>query len=391
MQDPACGRVYFAAAVTGLPDLLALLAGADSSFRSVRLTIRSRRDDALASEAFGRHTEELQRRSGGRPAVVMFVADDDTGEQVEPVDEIARIWLEQPDRFRCEVEGRFPRTTVSDGRTTWHLSEHAGTMREDRGTRPQLYASLIEPAVVIPGLDFGIPEQTTFAGREALKVRARRRPADPMGLWHDVHGIAPGADEYDLFVDAERGILLRAAAFLDGREFAVSEVTELAFDEPLDPSLFTYAPLEGEVVRTAEEARIAVVPVDSAQEAASRVPFTLFVATGLGPSWSSELIFVEGRAQPTVRASVAANYTRIDDAEQFQLSQQAAPAETRFGPDWDRVDRDGRAMYVYKPSEELPGWPSMIRLDREGTRIELTSQDLGRERLLEIAESLAPA
>jgi hypothetical protein len=352
--------------VTELPDLLELLAGADTSFRTVRLTVRRRRDRARASEAFDRHTEERQRERIGTAALLLV--GDEAEPEPEPLDETARIWLEQPDRFRYEVQGRSRWTIVSDGRTTWHHSEYLGTMREDSGARPRMYVSaLLEPAALIPGLDFDVREWATFAGRDALRVRARPRAIDPTVTWHPSHGLAPGADGYDLVVDADRGVLLRTAALIDGHEFAVSEVTEIAFDERLDPGIFTYVPREGEVVRTAEEARAWMALLPSVEEAARRAPFTVFVPVGLGPGWTVDVVFHEAREQSPVPASVSVNYTPLDHVgEQFQLSQRAAPeAQTRWGPDWERVDRDGARV---------------LRVHAVGTAAELAEHDPLRPR-----------
>jgi hypothetical protein len=40
-----------------------------------------------------------------------------------------------------------------------------------------------------------------------------------------------GADEYEAVVDAERGVLLRCASQLGGRDFDALEVEEIHFDE----------------------------------------------------------------------------------------------------------------------------------------------------------------
>lgn len=54
--------------------------------------------------------------------------------------------------------------------------------------------------------------------------------------------IAHGADELQLAVDLERGVLLRHAALLEGSPFEVKEITEIVFDEDLDPELFQLQP-----------------------------------------------------------------------------------------------------------------------------------------------------
>lgn len=387
-------RLWHAKGVTELSDLLELLVGADDSFRTVKATIRSWRDDVKYGEAFERHAEEQERRSGASGAVLVLVGDDGAEEESEPAEEVVRIWLEPPDRVRVELEGRWTQTMVSNGPTTWSYTPEMGAVREERGARGQAEAPLLlQPAVLIAGLDFDSPEKTELVGREALHVRARPRPAGPMLGWHDLHGLAQGADEYDLVVDAERGILLRAAALMDGEEFATSEVTEIAFDEQLEPERFTFTPPPGETVRTPEEAFGGEIEDVSIEEAARRAPFTVFVATKLGPHWTMDVHFHGKRERPPMPVTVFVHYSRTDDGlEQFGLSERARREnEAEPGSDWERVDRAGQALYVYMPSEQKRRWPSLIRFERDGTWIELSSQSFERERLLEIAASLAPA
>ena len=54
-------------------------------------------------------------------------------------------------------------------------------------------------------------------------------PPDPL-CW--------GADEYEVVVDAERGVLIRCASRLRGEDFDALEVEEIHFDEPLGAEVF---------------------------------------------------------------------------------------------------------------------------------------------------------
>ena len=51
-----------------------------------------------------------------------------------------------------------------------------------------------------------------------------------------------GADQYELTVDLERGVLLRCAALLESTAFEISEITDVVFDEEIDPALFRLQP-----------------------------------------------------------------------------------------------------------------------------------------------------
>ena len=58
----------------------------------------------------------------------------------------------------------------------------------------------------------------------------RRWDPDPL-IW--------GADEYEVVVDAERGVLLRCASRLEGKDFDALEVEEVHFDEELTEDVFS--------------------------------------------------------------------------------------------------------------------------------------------------------
>jgi hypothetical protein len=48
-----------------------------------------------------------------------------------------------------------------------------------------------------------------------------------------------GADEYEVLVDVERGVLLRCASRLGGKDFDALEVEEIHFDEKLPEDVFS--------------------------------------------------------------------------------------------------------------------------------------------------------
>ena len=84
-------------------------------------------------------------------------------------------------------------------------------------------------------LDLEAEESVSWAGREAVRLRGLpveewKYPPEP--LWW-------GADEYEAVVDAERGVLLRIACRLDGKDFDVLEVEEIYFDEQFPEDVFT--------------------------------------------------------------------------------------------------------------------------------------------------------
>jgi hypothetical protein len=82
-----------------------------------------------------------------------------------------------------------------------------------------------DPNVLIPELWLEPLDETVVAGRRGIRVRGRRRPAS-----HDYFVLPGSADEWELVVDLERGILLRLAAVAEGTPTIVYEITEIVFD-----------------------------------------------------------------------------------------------------------------------------------------------------------------
>jgi hypothetical protein len=78
-----------------------------------------------------------------------------------------------------------------------------------------------------------VGDKLAFAGRHALAATARwRTGVDYAAIdW-------PYADATELLVDAQYGVLLRMEFLLDGRPFLRWTVDDVAFNEPMDDSLF---------------------------------------------------------------------------------------------------------------------------------------------------------
>ena len=78
-------------------------------------------------------------------------------------------------------------------------------------------------------LDLTVEGKVVWAGREAVRLvgvtgEEWDRESDPDPLYW-------GADEYEVVVDTERGVLLRCASRLGGKDFDALEVEEIHFDE----------------------------------------------------------------------------------------------------------------------------------------------------------------
>ena len=378
--------------MTELADVFELLHGADESYRTLRATVRSRCDVERSWEAMDRFGEAWER-AGGTVMRMMTLAGPEAAPAPEVDEETVRLWYERPDRLRAEVDGFPPRTVVSDAESTVVYSPRFGPIRGPRGESGYGIGSFLgaEPAALLAAVSFEIRGRTLLAGREAIVVRARPRSVtDVMGRLHGLPGLEAGADRYELLVDAERGLLLRSASVIDGEEFMVCEVLQVAFDERLDPAVFTFAVPPGERVRTHAQV-FGRMDVVSIEEAVERAPFTVLAPTGLGAEWTEEAQFQDRGAHGDHPTRVLLHYVRQGsgepDPERFSVSEQAARGEEiDWGTQWERVERGDLVLFV--ASTTAHRWRAVfVRLEREGTSIAINSQSLDRERLLEIAES----
>jgi maltose alpha-D-glucosyltransferase/alpha-amylase len=121
---------------------------------------------------------------------------------------------EQQVKLYARSDGRIR----EQGRGWVRLNEHAR------------YAFLVDPAWLAEVPESKLRGAANVAGREGYVIETA---GDGAGVTH-----VPGANRCEYVVDAERGILLRAAALLDDEPLMVEEVVSIDFDGRLDDSLF---------------------------------------------------------------------------------------------------------------------------------------------------------
>jgi outer membrane lipoprotein-sorting protein len=370
-----------------LADVRTLISQANESFRTLRATIQFSRDKERYSKAWDRHWERRSQQ-GGRSVVIsmVFVGDDDEPPSATEK-ATARLWIERPARFREEYEDRWGvNLTISDGQTLWRKAPRLGPFREEISEESSFIFTrlLLDPAPLVPGLALEVLGKIHHAGRHAHHVRGvpRQRVS-----WHDLYGLAPGADEYMLLIDAERGSLLRAGALLDGKEFAFSNVEEVAFDEELPSEPFVLERAPGERVRTREELAQQFVPVEvTLDEAIRRASFTLWLPKSRR-AWRVRVLYGHPNDNFATPETVHLHYFH---EKKGQLSITETARDESRGRSWEQVVRDGQEYRVWHDSGRLR-MPTIIRFHEERTSIELQSGDLDREELFEIADSLMPA
>jgi hypothetical protein len=207
---------------------------------------------ALGEEALDRFITQEGSRSVGR---LTRPGDSDEDERRRRLAEEPpfyetelRVWARKPYRWRIETEERQGHSYVDIGDKAWRPDLMYHGYGPEEFDPPDLLpldddvAWIFDPRIALTTFDIQVLGHTTHAGREAVRLLAlsgeemRRSSRGPLGSarygW--------GANDYELLADAERGVLLRWAARLEGQEFDKLEVTEIVFDEELPEDIFDH-------------------------------------------------------------------------------------------------------------------------------------------------------
>ena len=367
-----------------LGDLLELVYGAGERWRTARLTLRDRQYPRRSREAIERLNAELSHGTGGR----MMVYGGGGGPEPESVEHLLRVWLDG-DRAREEREGpfAFPQLAVRDGRRWWQYSQEHGAVSNE--TEPDATAGvgeqalrLLDPAHVLAALRLEQVGETEIAGRAAVLVRGTPRRPDREHAFQLFH-LGPGADEYVLGVDRERGVLLRIASLYGGEPLAETEVLEIAFDEDIPPETFRFELPPGESFRPLftrpEHVTLA--------RAAELAPFAVLAPAEVPDGWRVHATFLDAQERPPQPATVDLHYHSPDAGVQLHVHLTAAGAADRH--EWLAWE-DAGSVLVAGPAEPRGLEPGYAQVEREGTRATLGSAELPRERLVALARELRP-
>jgi hypothetical protein len=166
---------------------------------------------------------------------------------------------------------------------------------------------------------------TEVTGCRGLAVRAiPRKLSDSPRLGRYVPG---GASELELVADAERGVLLRLEARVEGGPFLVIELVEVHFDEVFADDVFVFQPPPGEEVRPHGELP-AMPEAMSLEEAARRAPFTVLAPRRLPAGWGVNAIHVAGRDRPPTKPSVMLHLVDPAGLHQFCIGEISLPPGT---------------------------------------------------------------
>lgn len=211
-----------------------------SSFSGLTGTLRSLLDNQVSVEAWNRWSDGRPRGSvvALHPQGELAKGDESNGQ----LHERARLWMQKPWLWRLETQTgpNQWRVVVIDGPTWWYwdggIDASTNAASAVPGTRAgvglsQSLHAMLRPAEIAKALRLVSPQRVTHAGRDALRVRGVPRDPQTPVIW-------PGADEYRLIVDVERGVLLHLGAAVNGRTIAIDEFEEILFDRPLPAGTF---------------------------------------------------------------------------------------------------------------------------------------------------------
>jgi outer membrane lipoprotein-sorting protein len=329
-----------------LGDLLELLYGADSSWRTLRLT-----------------AEEWWYWP---PETTTHIC----------------LWASADGRRRTERDGpggsyRF----VFDGRRCWtYTPEFGAVVHESQTMRDDVAEQHLDSVGLIRALDLALDGDAEIAGRPALRVRGRPRQG------RHAPGVPQSVEEVLLHIDAERGIVLSSEGFIDRQPVSRFVVSEIAYDEEFPPTTFVYEPPPGETVRTQDEAfRVDYV---SLEEAAQHASFTVWRPRRLAAGWRVFAIHRPRSERPALEESVHLLF-HDDATHSFTIEQAAMRLLAWRTDDPEVVMRDGLELRVW--AGERPGPSAEVQLEREGTHLRLSSDSLDASALVELAATLVPA
>ena len=242
-------------------EVLELVRSASERYDSVRAALRYRGDGATKREIRQRLLRsEVARREFG-------ISPEEASEPIRhpepdgPFGWRSRVWHADLYHWRMEtgVPGGGVHICACNGRRrlpiggppgsglVWDRRVGAGSREED----PRwfwlagdhywtFYALRTDEICGISGellpLDLTVDGPVVWAGREAWSLVGV--PGERWDWGWDPDPLHWGADEYEAVVDAERGVLLRCASRLGGKDFDALEVEEIHFDERFPEGTF---------------------------------------------------------------------------------------------------------------------------------------------------------
>jgi hypothetical protein len=241
-------------------EVLELICSAPQHYDTVRAALRYRGDGSTMRTVRDRYraSEAYRLETGGSP---------DSSEEIGypepdgPFGWRSRVWYAKvsPERgVRDRLEVELPREVYPDGGvyiSAWDgrvSGPNTAVRARIGGSSPEedppwldlaqdsFWSNYLFDFDGIAGFPLGSRElsvqgETRKAGREAIRLVGV--PEEEWDYWPEP--LWWGADEYEFLVDSERGVLLRCASRLGGKDIDALEVEELHFDEELPEDVFS--------------------------------------------------------------------------------------------------------------------------------------------------------
>lgn len=363
-----------------------LLDDAKRSFTSLRATHRLWRDEEILKKRGRQLAESSRARKGWVHPPFGQTSDDEPAAASQFQERRAVLWVRRPSQVRIEREEY---VLVVDGDRWWEKGRGLGPVT---GRDESIVKGMLELEHVAFMLDpsyFAAMNGLTFVGTDSVGGRTAMRlkspeSADSAGRLIPGIGWAGFDSEFELWVDAERGLLLRTAERFHGRDSQVTELMDVEFDSQIGDEVFMLVLPAGQEYRRYED----VCPRHlSLADAARSVPFTIYVPENVPPaagSWDGEVLF-----EP-ISAWLALGYIDRNRVPQtrLQISEESGSLDAEDLAGYEALEYEGQSVLVRSAKSRDGEWHSLL-LSREGTRISIDSM-LDRETSIAIAHSLKP-
>jgi hypothetical protein len=183
-------------------------------------------------------------------------------------------------------------------------------------------------------------------------------------------------------------VVLRLEARFEGEPVRLLEVRQVTFDEPLDDERFRFAFPPGEVPRSAGEA----YPSSNLtlEQAARTASFVVWSPGRLAPRWRAHVLHRPETARPRVPESVTMLFFDTESLHSFGIEQAGEHLLAWRDDEARTVERGGGELRLIG-GDRLPGPPLEVQLERGGTHLRISSDNLDEAALVELAETLEPA
>jgi hypothetical protein len=212
-------------------DLLELIDGAPLGLQSLTGSLWKWRHN----ERFRQAVDHLSQRRGTSISHHIAIG----GPVSETSDEHLRVWLVLPDHWRIESPAGMD---LNNGVSRWFGSSTQITEIDHGGSTVDggELGVLVQPGVHLIGvIRFGVPVDDEVSGRQCLRVdgTTERNHHDmrPMSL-----GMQLGGIDHQFWFDTETGIILRHVGLFQDEPCAITELKDLAINQPIPDDVFTF-------------------------------------------------------------------------------------------------------------------------------------------------------